>query len=596
MTDHTKKTMSITNTNPAGLLADTLHSPEGNPAAWHHLVIKGASGTTFTLRFWDIHGFELPSLACELGDTTARSIAEELTRTGITTILGDNHNAWVSANGASVPRIAGIGIQSVGGAAATAGMTASSNKPLGIFDGATWTITGDPVDTLTNGMAFGQVPDFFTVDDLAAPMNGATNISFASGTWTTTQHGTRNIQSTATTAPDTRYSTLNDCYSAEVVITETAGYNLGCQFEFTTPLTMNDPNVGVLIYFDQPQTTPTNDFGAYTMRVRMSVDAAANTYTNIITANRYLPCNRWSFMKMSGIQGGVASTGFSSAWAVTGTINTDDTYKRIDFFLSGASGITPKIYIRQLSYGGNDPKVVTIRFDDNLESFDDVAYPILLEYGLVADHYVISSTVGTGGYMTLAQMQGLSPSVVNWCNHTASHWATATAVSKTALEIQADIETCRDYLIANGLNRRDSAYHLAAPFGVDLRLGIEDEYREGALAAGMLTLGSTAQGIEGYGLADPYHLPCYFIGNDTEVNKMRPALALLRQLEMSSGGVLTFGFHKIGTGTASTDCSVARFTEFCQLLRELIDNGVVKHCSVLDLWDRRDTLGDLLIA
>lgn len=103
------------------------------------------------------------------------------------------------------------------------------------------------------------------------------------------------------------------------------------------------------------------------------------------------------------------------------------------------------------------PTIVTLAFDDNLANQYQVR-SMLSSHGMHATFFVNSGRVGTGGYLTVAQLQALQSDGNEIAGHTVHHVDLTTV---DATEQQRQVCDDRSNLLGWGLNATDFAY----PFG-----------------------------------------------------------------------------------------------------------------------------------
>src|SRR5271157_4414003 len=102
--------------------------------------------------------------------------------------------------------------------------------------------------------------------------------------------------------------------------------------------------------------------------------------------------------------------------------------------------------------------VVTIAFDDGNQDQFDSAYPLMQSYGFVGTYYIITSIVGTGGYMNVSELQTLQASGNEIGSHSVDHPDFATL---TDAQINAECSQSQQFLQSNGFSATDFAY----PYG-----------------------------------------------------------------------------------------------------------------------------------
>lgn len=169
--------------------------------------------------------------------------------------------------------------------------------------------------------------------------------------------------------------------------------------------------------------------------------------------------------------------GGSPTWA------TDVAVVRFNFALETAQVLT--MYIKDLSSPGFARPQIPIIFDDGYESVYDEAFPYMAARGLVGTIGVISSKVGTSGFMTEAQLDELHDAGWAMCNHTQLHQQN---VLKSASQTTCynEIIACRDYLVSKSWTRDNEHLHFFSPYGE-----WSDAYLAAAVQAGCLMHRST---------------------------------------------------------------------------------------------------------
>jgi peptidoglycan/xylan/chitin deacetylase (PgdA/CDA1 family) len=102
--------------------------------------------------------------------------------------------------------------------------------------------------------------------------------------------------------------------------------------------------------------------------------------------------------------------------------------------------------------------VVTIAFDDGDQNQFDYAYPLLQQYGMAGTFYVITSDVGTSGFLNVTELQTMQASGMEIGSHSVTHPDFETL---TNAQINYQCNASQQFLQSNGL----SAVNFAYPYG-----------------------------------------------------------------------------------------------------------------------------------
>lgn len=143
-----------------------------------------------------------------------------------------------------------------------------------------------------------------------------------------------------------------------------------------------------------------------------------------------------------------------------------------------------------------DRKAVWITFDDGVQDFYTVAYPLLKQYQFKATNNVITNFVATNApsTLTLTQMQEMKNDGMSFEDHTATH---PNLITLTNTEKQAELSDSKQYLDSNLAQTTttiaypsgqydDATSQLAASLGY--QLGLTTENGVASAADGLLTL------------------------------------------------------------------------------------------------------------
>ncbi len=228
-----------------------------------------------------------------------------------------------------------------------------------------------------------------------------------------------------------------------------------------------------------------------------------------------------------------------------------------------------------------------ICFDDAKSGVYDYAFPLIRAKGWRACIGVISSLVGTDGYMTLAQLQELHTAGWDICNHSATH---PTMDSLTQAQIISQIQTCQAYLWANGLYRGSRVLILpgneAIPspattwYGSDLATSYACMVRGNSLAYPAVTK-MTLQNTGSTWLREcrweqiPYYAIYSTNANETWSGTYEAAISNITD----NGGVVAMYSHNIITtdaGAGSVDMELGLLTDMINWLYQEEQAGRLK--------------------
>lgn len=265
---------------------------------------------------------------------------------------------------------------------------------------------------------------------------------------------------------------------------------------------------------------------------------------------------------------------FSSA--VGGATWNGTTFVDVTVKWDALAGVTPVLTFANLSYAGYSRPQIALVFDDGYDTVYDTALPILSALKIPATVGVISSLVGGSGKMTLAELTELHDDY-DWamCIHTDTHGASPFLESASQAACYTEINTCKEYLEAQGWTRDGENLDFISPYGE-----WSDNYNAARLQAG-------CRSFWGLGSSDYASAPSKPSFGDRGVQE--PYLSRLNLIQGVTGAQITgvldrviaagrscvVLFHSIvTTPSINLEVSTAAFTACAQYLhrkRAMID-------------------------
>lgn len=226
--------------------------------------------------------------------------------------------------------------------------------------------------------------------------------------------------------------------------------NTNAFWDFTGSFSINDKKgLEFWIYVDMTGTTTKNS--AFVGTVTMFDAGFANSLTTTMQVK-----HGWNHVRLS--RADFSAGAGSAVWATT-------TFTVIRFKLNAVSGVTHSFWMCDLSYAGYARPQVAVMFDDAYSSVIDTAYPIMAARGIVGTVAVISSKIGTSGYMTAANLATLHAAGWAIVNHSTTHGSEPFLASGTQAECEAEIRSCQDYIKGLGYTRDDEHLFYCSPYG-----------------------------------------------------------------------------------------------------------------------------------
>lgn len=206
---------------------------------------------------------------------------------------------------------------------------------------------------------------------------------------------------------------------------------------------------------------------------------------------------------------------------------------------------------------------ICINFDDGYESVFTNAFPIMQARKIRGTSYIVTSYVGQQEMVTWDECREMNNAGWDIASHSNTH---PNMTLLTATEIDKELTTARDILIAQGLVR--AANFVAYPYGSN------NELVQSRMAANQMTLGR--------GVIDHY-LTCPPNFNYTiearNIDRITPLSEVERAIDdaIEGGHIISLLFHKIEeTPVEDTDWSVDDF-------RQLMDYIVEKQIQPLTI-------------
>ncbi len=95
----------------------------------------------------------------------------------------------------------------------------------------------------------------------------------------------------------------------------------------------------------------------------------------------------------------------------------------------------------------NEPGLITITFDDGLESVFSNAYPIMKKHDIRGNVAVIVDSVGKPGYMSLEQLRELSQNGWSIVSHSMTH---RDLLALSPQEVESELRESRKWIIEQG--------------------------------------------------------------------------------------------------------------------------------------------------
>ena len=213
--------------------------------------------------------------------------------------------------------------------------------------------------------------------------------------------------------------------------------------------------------------------------------------------------------------------------------------------------------------------VVIITFDDAYGNQLTNAYPILNGNGQRAVVFPYYNAIGTGAYMTEANLATLYAAMWDVGSHTVTH---ADLTGLTAAQVQSEIETMRDYLIGLGFTR--SAAYLAYPYGYT-NWAVYDVARVKTRLARITSTNVTGTQAHHDGTdTRAWFIKAFSVANTHSVAN----LTALIDAAIADSEVLCFVFHSIVDADADTSVKwlTANFSDFSDYIKTKTDAGLLK--------------------
>ena len=199
---------------------------------------------------------------------------------------------------------------------------------------------------------------------------------------------------------------------------------------------------------------------------------------------------------------------------------------------------------------------VVMSFDDGDASVYSTAYPIMRARGLRGTAYIVSSSVGASGKMTLTQLRVLDADGWDIGNHSSTHRDLATL---DLASVEKELDDCAGFLTKNGLPR--SARDVAYPLG-----SYDQTVLQAMEATGMTTGRTVSYRPESLPMDEPYLI---------SASGASAAQQTVAQIESSidravnDGATIHLFFHGVASQADGYYQSTSDFTAICDYLSKL---------------------------
>lgn len=291
---------------------------------------------------------------------------------------------------------------------------------------------------------------------------------------------------------------------------------------------------------------PTADYGAGAFKVKI-MSPASMVSSNYSSTYGPLMQGRASRFHLPKSFFAVAAGNLN--WAAVRVIEV--------FWTASAAGKTPSLSWDRLEWGPTSVPALLLSFDDGWVGVYQNAFPVMRARGIRGTCFIVTSLVGTAGYMTWAQIAELAANGWTIANHTQHHTdLSGLTEAQQETEIQAGITD----LTAQGYGA--SAKYFAYPFG-----GHNANTMTAMSNLGMLYGRTTLSPISDrrcmMPFNDVYRGEAVQVGNTVSVAQAKGYI----DSAITDGAVLPMFFHNLGI--AGTEMTTADFA------------------AVLDYWSAR---------
>ena len=401
------------------------------------------------------------------------------------------------------------------------------------------------------------------IGSLPRPLDGATKVPLSGFTWSAFPVRAQSNISTSAAPP-------NDEYGNEPIVrmwvdpADLAGWDIGARATIASPILADDAVFHFRVYLKEYPTNVTK-FARLNIRIRLSIDAAADTFNNYVELNQWAMAGRWTDLSFGGPIDALIPAGERTGVTVVGTIPEGATFKRMEILTGADGGVAPDLYLQQVAYGGANPSILIFSGDDLFDTFPDTM-EIFEEFAVPTTMNMITGNargVDSVGKLTKAQAQGfIGNPLVSFGGHMETHPTLAEARAMSEDAIYGEMVRGLEFMITNGFNdANDSAYDIAIPFGADGYADIRPKYVNAARRAGLRSIRGTGPSATGYGRGSRIHGACVFL-DVTAASANAPVMKRrIRQLKSSPGTVLRIGYHRSGPGSSSNDYPEASMRE-----------------------------------
>lgn len=292
-----------------------------------------------------------------------------------------------------------------------------------------------------------------------------------------------------------------------------------------------------------------------------------------------------------GAEISAATTPGYAAWSegTTGTsVWYSDQYTRFRAVIGGIGSTATRTYFAQLVDSTVFQSRLVLRFDDAYSSVYTVAFPYMQARGLKGVLGVISSKIGTGGYMTWSQVNELLAAGWEIANHTTNHnsndytnsssyWLTEIGDCTTAIQTNCGVTPTT----------------FISPYGNYLRRDAPG-YRTAVTQLFDISLGTTDANLGGF-LPQGHYLPCHNVRTFSGGVNIAGHIARVNSV-IAAGASSILMFHDFGTVTSDLQLTVADFQSIMDEIFRKQSAGMCKVVTMQQFVQEAGGVGFQLVA